>query len=107
MANVVVFDTNILFSATGWQGKPYRCVELARDGSVTGVTCREILDELAEKLQGKLNFSAEMVTDTVADLLGFLRLIPIPKTLTFISAVQMMMWYWNVQLLGRRLHCYG
>lgn len=30
----VVFDTNILFSATGWRGNPYRCLELARTGQI-------------------------------------------------------------------------
>lgn len=86
MAFVVVFDTNILFSAVGWQGNPYRCVELARAGDIVGVTCREILDELAEKLELKLNFSTEMVTDTITDFLAFLRLVAIPGELKFISA---------------------
>lgn len=86
MSLVVVFDTNILFSAVGWQGKPYRCVELARTGDIVGVTCREILDELAEKLELKLNFPTEMVTDTIADFLTFLRLMTIPGELKFISA---------------------
>jgi hypothetical protein len=30
MPEVVVFDANVLFSAVGWRGKRYRCVELAR-----------------------------------------------------------------------------
>jgi putative PIN family toxin of toxin-antitoxin system len=83
---VVVFDTNILFSAVGWQGNPYHCVELARASDMEGVTCRELLDELAKKLQAKLNFSDEMVTDTITDLLGFLRLVTITGKLKFISA---------------------
>ena len=29
MRPVAVFDTNILFSGVGWQGKPYECLELA------------------------------------------------------------------------------
>jgi hypothetical protein len=33
----VVFDTNILFSAVGWSGNPYRCLELARTGVVKGI----------------------------------------------------------------------
>jgi uncharacterized protein len=83
---VVVFDTNVLFSAVGWEGNPYRSLELARSGDIDGVTCRELIEELAEKLQAKLNFSDEMVTETVADLLGFLRLVEIPGQLTFITA---------------------
>ena len=86
MSLVVVFDTNILFSAVGWQGNPYHCVELARSGDIVGATCREILDELAEKLELKLNFSTEMVTDTITDFLTFLRLVAISGELKFISA---------------------
>lgn len=84
MAIGVVFDTNILFSAIGWQGNPYRCVELARHGLVEGVTCPELMDELADKLEAKLNFSDDMATDTITDLLSFLRLVTIPGQLKFI-----------------------
>ena len=51
MRKIAVFDTNILFSGVGWKGKPFLCLELACAGVVDGVTCRELLDELAEKLQ--------------------------------------------------------
>lgn len=37
MRNVAVFDANILLSATGWKGKAYEWVELARMGKVEGV----------------------------------------------------------------------
>jgi uncharacterized protein len=83
---VVVFDTNILFSAVGWQGNPYRCVELARNGLVEGVTCSELMDELTEKLRLKLNFSEEIVTETIADYLSFLGLVTIPGQLKHIIA---------------------
>ena len=83
---VVTFDTNILLSGVGWRGVPYRCLELARAGVVEGVTCRELLDELAEKLQAKLNFSDTQVTDTVADLLTFLRRVTITNTLKVVAA---------------------
>jgi hypothetical protein len=45
MRFVAVFDTNILFSAVGWKGTPFECLEMARVGTVEGVTCREILEE--------------------------------------------------------------
>jgi putative PIN family toxin of toxin-antitoxin system len=83
---VAVFDTNVLFSASGWKGKPFRCVELARSGVVEGVTCRELLDELAEKLQTKLGFNAQQVLDAVADLVTFLRLVAITGNLKVIAA---------------------
>jgi len=83
---VAVFDTNILFSAIGWQGKPFQCVELARTGLVDAASCREILDELAAKLQTKLAFSAQQAVDAVADLLGFLRLVTITGSLRVVVA---------------------
>jgi putative PIN family toxin of toxin-antitoxin system len=81
-----VFDTNILMSGTGWQGNPYRCLEYARAGLIEGITCKEILDELVEKLQVKLYFSDSQATDTVADLLTFLRFVTITNTLKAIPA---------------------
>jgi uncharacterized protein len=75
--SIAVFDTNVLFSGVGWKGKPFQCLQLARAGIVDGVTCGELLDELAEKLQSKLSFSAEQSLQTVADLLTFLRVVSI------------------------------
>src|SRR5438874_10527445 len=86
MPPIVVFDTNILFSAIGWRGRPYECLERARSGSVAGITCQELLDELADKLRTKLVFTDEQVTETLADLLGFLALVAIPNTLRVIGA---------------------
>jgi putative PIN family toxin of toxin-antitoxin system len=85
MFGIVTFDTNILLSGVGWRGNPYRCLELARAGIIEGVTCKELLDELVEKLQNRLNFSGTQVTDTVADLLTFLRLVMITNTLKVLS----------------------
>ena len=85
MQPIAVYDTNILFSGLGWKGTPNRCIELARQGRVVGLTCSEILDELTEKLTTKLKFSQPQVTDTVADLLGFLRLVEITNTLKVID----------------------
>jgi len=56
-----VFDTNILFSATGWRGSPYQCLKLMRDKKATLIICREILAEYHEKLQTKLDMTAEEV----------------------------------------------
>lgn len=77
MRKIAVFDTNILLSGVGWKGAPYECLELARAGHVDGVTCGELLDELAEKLQVKLLFSNEQSVATLADLLTFLQVVPI------------------------------
>jgi len=83
---VVVFDTNVIFSATGWRGNPYRCLELARNGVVEGVTCIELLDELEEKLRAKLRLPEDHIVETLADLLGFLRLVTIANTLNVVAA---------------------
>jgi predicted nucleic acid-binding protein len=83
---VAVFDTNILFSAVGWKGKPFECMELARAGTVAGVTCQELLDELAEKLEKKLSLAPEQVVETLADLMTFLRVVPIPGVLKAVLA---------------------
>ena len=39
------------------------------------------MEELAEKLGARLHFSADQVADTLADYLGFLQVIQIPKAL--------------------------
>lgn len=81
MPLTAVFDTNVLFSATGWRGNPFQCVEQARAGRVVAVTCVELLEELAEKLEGKLGFSREQSAETLADYLSFMRVVSISKTL--------------------------
>lgn len=86
MPPVVVFDTNILFSAIGWRGRPYECLEHARARRVSGITCQELLDELTAKLRAKLAFTDEQLAETLADLLGFLELVALPNTLHGISA---------------------
>jgi len=81
VAITAVFDTNILFSATAWRGNPFECVERARAGEIQAVTCPELMDELAQKLELKLGFSPEQSVETLADYLGFLRMVSIPKVL--------------------------
>jgi hypothetical protein len=62
---VAVFDTKILMSAVVWKGTPLKCLELARSSAVDGLTCREILDELAGKLEVKLSLPPEDIAATV------------------------------------------
>lgn len=61
MPTVAVLDTNVLLSGLGWKGKPYECLELARSGTVRGLTCAEILEELMQKLEAKLHFSPDQL----------------------------------------------
>jgi uncharacterized protein len=86
MRPVAVFDTNILLSAVGWKGKPFECLEMARSGTVEGVTCRELLEEFADKLETKLSFTSEQVVETLADLMTFLRVVSIPGVLKAVVA---------------------
>ena len=86
MPALAVFDTNVLFSAVGWHGVPYQCVELARSGAVAAATCSEILDELSAKLQTKLRFSPEQALETVVDLLTFHRVVSITGQLKIVAA---------------------
>jgi putative PIN family toxin of toxin-antitoxin system len=86
VSRVVVFDTNILFSAIGGKGKPYECVELARTGVIEAVTCAELLDELTAKLQSKLTFTADQAVDSIVDLLTFLRVVTISGNLKAVFA---------------------
>lgn len=86
MRPVVVYDTNILLSSIGWGGNPARCLELARQGKVEGLTCAEILDELAEKLPIKLHFSLPKVENELKDLRSFLKLLKINNTLKGVTA---------------------
>ena len=82
MLYVVVFDTNILLSALlSTKGAPFRCLALARTGRVESVTCQEILDEFAEKLLVKFEFSEEMAGAAVAEVRGFSRSVEISGTL--------------------------
>jgi len=82
MQCIVVFDTNILLSALlSTNGNPFRCLALARIGQVESVTCKEILDEFAEKLLVKFKFSEEMTQATVEEIRRFSRLIEISGTL--------------------------
>ena len=86
MQTVAVYDTNILFSGTGWRGTPYRCLELARQGKVESITCIEILDELVEKFSTKFNFSSTQTRKRIEYLSSFLRLVTINNTLKIVDA---------------------
>ena len=80
----VVFDTNILFSGTGWRGSPFQCLQLARQGKVILLICREILAEYHEKLQTKLSKTPAQATRAVAEILSFSTLIEIDQSLHII-----------------------
>ena len=82
MKYTVVFDTNILLSALlSPNGKPFRCLALAKIGQFESVTCQEILDEFAEKLLLKFQFSEDMTQLAVDEVKSFSRLVSITGNL--------------------------
>ena len=82
MRSVVVFDTNILLSALfSPNGKPSRCLELAREGGVQSVTCREIIDEFQEKLEDKFKYSLQNSQAAANLVLNYSHLVTITNTL--------------------------
>ncbi|HKY53728.1 MAG TPA: putative toxin-antitoxin system toxin component, PIN family [Anaerolineales bacterium] len=80
-----VFDTNILFSATGWRGSPYQCLSLARNGKITLILCQEILTEYHEKLQTKLGLASDQATRAVAEILSCATLTEIKNELRVVK----------------------
>ena len=82
MKYTVVFDTNILLSALlSPNGKPFRCLALAKIGQIESVTCQDILDEFAEKLLLKFQFSEDMTQLAVDEIKSFSRLVSITGNL--------------------------
>lgn len=82
MHSLVVFDNNILLSALfSPNGKPFRCLELAREGRVQSVTCQEIVDEFQEKLQNKFEYSLPDAQVAANLVLNYSQLVTITNTL--------------------------
>jgi putative PIN family toxin of toxin-antitoxin system len=77
----IVFDTNILFSGFGWRGSPYHCLQLARKGKVTSITCPEIMKELDDKLQLKMKISPIDALRATTEILLFSKLVTISNKL--------------------------
>jgi len=51
-----VIDTNVFLSAIFWEGTPKQVIELALSKKIIGVTSKQILEELEEKLLKKFGF---------------------------------------------------
>jgi uncharacterized protein len=81
----VVFDTNILFSAVGWMGNPYRCVQAAREGRCLSITCEFILAELDEKLRLKRGMSATEAAAVIGEIQAFSQVVPLPGKLKIVA----------------------
>lgn len=83
---IAVFDTNVLFSGMGWKGGPYACLQMARAGKFTHVTCLEILAEFYEKLQLKMGLSTTEAARAIAEILSFSQLVTIENKLRVVVA---------------------
>jgi putative PIN family toxin of toxin-antitoxin system len=82
----VVFDTNILFSAAGWEGNPHLAVQAARQGKCLSVTCETILGELEEKLRLKRGLNDQRAAEIVREIRTFSKVVPIPDILKIVTA---------------------
>jgi uncharacterized protein len=86
MAYVVVFDTNVLLSALlSLQGAPAQCTNLARAKLVESVTCAEILDEFAAKLETKFAYAPTQAQAAVAEVQQWSRLVMLTQRLQVVS----------------------
>ena len=84
--HIVVFDTNVLFSATGWVGSPHLAVQAARQGKCLSVTCEPILGELEEKLRLKRGLNDQRAAEIVREIRTFSKVVPIPGILKIVAA---------------------
>ena len=67
----VVFDTNVLVSATLNKGKPYRVLELAECEEVTSIMSQDIVNELDDVLgRERLPFEREQIDEFVGKVLS-------------------------------------
>ncbi|MBW4637795.1 MAG: putative toxin-antitoxin system toxin component, PIN family [Gloeocapsa sp. UFS-A4-WI-NPMV-4B04] len=62
-------------------GKPSRCLELAREGRVQSVTCQEIIAEFQEKLEDKFKYSLPNAQAAADLVLNYSQLVTITNTL--------------------------
>ena len=77
----VVFDTNILISATLWRGAPYRSLLAAQAGLVDLVLSPPILAELSRVLVDKFQFTPAEAQEVVELAKSCAAVVEIPSTL--------------------------
>ena len=73
--------SNYLSALFSPNGKPFRCLELAREGRVQSVTCQEIIAEFQEKLQNKFKYSLPNAQAAADLVLNYSQLVTITNTL--------------------------
>lgn len=75
-----VLDANVIISGLGWNGTCARVLDRARAGHFEALVCWPILEDVVDKLQGKLRLPADEVDQAIAELLGFVQLVEITST---------------------------
>ncbi|MBI4014377.1 MAG: putative toxin-antitoxin system toxin component, PIN family [Candidatus Aenigmarchaeota archaeon] len=70
-----VLDTNIFISSVFWKGNPYEAVKRGIEGEYRIVVSPEILDEVAERLRNKFQFSEEGIQELVDIVLTYSHIV--------------------------------
>ena len=77
----VVYDTNIWISGLLWRGNPYRCLVLAREGTVEVLHCSQIIAEISRKLRQPFGFSENHLRAALYDIRNSSKRIEVPGVL--------------------------
>ncbi|MBN1341266.1 MAG: putative toxin-antitoxin system toxin component, PIN family [Phycisphaerae bacterium] len=71
----VVLDSNVIISGLAFVGSPSKCLDLVIQGNVDLICCRYILDEVGEKLVGKLGFPDDRAAWAVRKVESLARMV--------------------------------
>ena len=71
----VTVDTNILISGINFRGKPFDLLELARAGKINLTVSKAILDEMADVLARKFDFTPEEIAEARKRITGMARTV--------------------------------
>ena len=78
----VTLDTNIYVSGLNCRGKPYRTLELAREGKILVAVSDEMLDEVERVLQEKFHWPDRRAQQARRDIRDFAEHVTPAHTLT-------------------------
>jgi uncharacterized protein len=79
-------DSNIWVSGLNWYGKPHELLNLARDGTIELAISDAILDEFSRILHDKLEWSADRLNSTRAEVATFTKRVSSTETLDVVKA---------------------
>lgn len=86
MNSKVVFDTNVLLSATlSTKGTSYKLVKLAAEGKIKGYTSKALLDEFSEIIQRDYQVPKHKVSEMVETFQTFLTTVKATTTLNVVK----------------------